>query len=180
MRNDALSVQARTLQRLLGDKGKFRESQMQLPLTTTRVERNTPDSVNDRIREQTKANVVYFSEHPHEIDERLRELDQEWDIERTLEANASTIGLIGIALGGLLSRRWLFLPAAVAGFLLQHALQGWCPPVAVFRRRGVRTMKEINHERLALKVLRGDFDDLPHGANRSDLERAQKALQIVQ
>jgi hypothetical protein len=49
------------------------------------------------------------------------------------------------------------LPVVVAGFLLQHALQGWCPPLPVLRRLGVRTADEINQERYALKALRGDF-----------------------
>jgi hypothetical protein len=40
---------------------------------------------------------------------------------------------------------------------LQHATQGWCPPVPVFRRLGIRTQTEIDHERYALKALRGDF-----------------------
>lgn len=153
---------------------------MPLPSTTTRVERNTSNAVNERIRARTERNVIYFSEHPNEIDERLRELDQEWDIERTLEANASTIGIASIALGALVSKRWLFLPFAVCGFLLQHALQGWCPPVSVFRRQGVRTMKEINDERFALKLLRGDFEGFPEANQLNGRERARKALEIVQ
>lgn len=153
---------------------------MQLPPTTTRVERNTSDSANRRIREQIEESIAYFSEHPHEIDQRLKELDQEWDIERVLEANASTLSVTGVALGALLSRRFLFLPAVVTGFLLQHALQGWCPPIAVFRRRGVRTAKEINQERYALKLLRGDFDGLPDAGESGARERARKALQMVQ
>jgi len=46
----------------------------------------------------------------------------------------------------------------VFGFFFQHATQGWCPPIPVFRRMGVRTRREINRERYALKALRGDFD----------------------
>jgi len=42
----------------------------------------------------------------------------------------------------------------VAAFLLQHAVQGWCPPLPVFRRLGVRTADEINDERVALKAVR--------------------------
>jgi hypothetical protein len=88
---------------------------------------------------------------------RLDELDREWDIERALEANAAAVSLIGLALGRLVSRRWYFLPTAVATFLLQHAVQGWCPPVGLFRRYGVRTQREIDEERYALKLMRGDF-----------------------
>jgi hypothetical protein len=48
-------------------------------------------------------------------------------------------------------RRFLALPAAVLGFLLQHAVQGWCPPVPVLRRLGFRTQTEIEDERHALE-----------------------------
>ena len=40
----------------------------------------------------------------------------------------------------------------------RHAVKGWCPPVPLFRRLGVRTCGEIERERYALKALRGDFD----------------------
>jgi len=150
-----------------------------LPSTTSRVERNTSEPVNQQIRQRAEDNVVYFAEHPHEIEQRLHELDHEWDIERTLEANAATLGLAGVTLGATLDKRWLLLPAAVTGFLLQHALQGWCPPVAIFRKRGIRTSQEINQERYALKALRGDFGDLPALGEASPHERANKALMMV-
>lgn len=131
-----------------------------LPSTETRVSRHTPDSINEWIQQEIDASLEYHAEHPDEIDVRLRELDREWDIERTLEANAAGFGFAGVALGGLVDKRWLVLPAAVTGFLMQHALQGWCPPVSVFRRRGVRTAAEIHQERMALLALRGDLDDV--------------------
>ena len=128
--------------------------------SSERVARNTPAHINNRIQEQTNLNILYYADHPQEIPQRLEELDHEWDIERTLEANAATISLVGIGLAAFVDRRALVLPAVVAGFLLQHAVQGWCPPVPVFRRRGVRTRDEINQERYALKALRGDFDEV--------------------
>ena len=54
-------------------------------------------------------------------------------------------------------KRFLVLPALLAGFLFQHAVQGWCPPLPVLRRMGVRTSAEIHAEILALRTLRGDF-----------------------
>jgi hypothetical protein len=45
-------------------------------------------------------------------------------VERTLEANAATIALIGLGLGAFVDRRFFALPGIVAGFLLQHAVQG--------------------------------------------------------
>jgi thiol-disulfide isomerase/thioredoxin len=37
--------------------------------------------------------------------------------------------LLGIGLEAFVNRRFFMLPEVVAGFLLQHAMQGWCPPV---------------------------------------------------
>jgi hypothetical protein len=85
--------------------------------------------------------------------------DKEWDIERTLEANAAALSLMGLLLG----RKWRridYLPIVVAAFLLQHAIHRWRPPVSIFRRMGVRTMQEIDRERYALKALRGDFENI--------------------
>lgn len=90
-----------------------------------------------------------------------RELDEEWDIERAIQANAATLALTGTVLSITHDRRWAFLPLAVTGFLLQHATQGWCPPVPILRSLGFRTPGEIERERYALKAIRGDFDNLP-------------------
>ena len=124
-----------------------------LPSTTDRVPRNTAPEINERIRRRTLENVQrYRNAPPGEIEARLRALDHEWDIERAIEANAASIALVGVALGAFVNPRFLLLPAAVAAFLLQHALQGWCPPVPILRRLGFRTQREIFEERLALKA----------------------------
>ena len=93
---------------------------------------------------------VVFEQGPAAVDARLRALDKEWDIERCLETGASSLTLIGTVLGATVNKKWFWLPGGVAAFLLQHALQGWCPPLPVFRRLGVRTADEINRERHAL------------------------------
>lgn len=126
--------------------------------TVQRVPDNTEDAVNERILEDTARRVLYYSKHRAEIGHRLRQLDREWDIERLLETNASALAFLGILLGSLGSRRWLRLSALVTAFLFQHAVQGWCPPMPLLRRLGVRTAREIEVERIALKALRGDFD----------------------
>src|SRR5688572_20409141 len=132
-----------------------------LPATTDRVPQATDEALNERIRKETEANIARHAGSRGDIERRLAELDREWDIERTLEANAASVSLIGIALAITVSRRFLLLPAAVAGFLLQHALQGWCPPLPLFRRLGIRTQAEIEQERHALKALRGDYAEVP-------------------
>ena len=143
--------------------------------TESRVEENTPEEINWQIRRDLKARVLYFAERPEEIDRRLDELDREWDIERLLEANAGILSLMGLTFGVIRSR-WYLLPAAAAAFLVQHAVQGWCAPVSLLRRLGIRTSREINHERYALKALRGDFDNLQVSAGLDPEERARRAI----
>jgi hypothetical protein len=100
-------------------------------------------------------------------------------MERTLEANASALALVGVGLGAFVDRRFLVLPGLVCGFLLQHALQGWCPPVPLFRHLGFRTQFEIDHERYALKALRGDFHHLGGATPGDRPAQAPQALQAA-
>jgi hypothetical protein len=134
-----------------------------------RVRKSSPSAANEAIdREMGERLRAYRSANRDEIDERLARLDREWDVERVLEANAASLVIAGTALGAALDRRWLLLPAVVGTFLLQHALQGWCPPVPLFRALGIRTRKEIEEERYALKVLRGDFSAVAGAGGDAD------------
>lgn len=148
-----------------------------IPTTTHRVPQHTPANVNEQIRRQTEENIARYAEAgPEAISRRLAELDQEWDIERTLEANAASLSLVGLTLGATVDRKWFLFPGVVAAFLLQHAVQGWCPPVPIFRRMGIRTASEIDHERYALKLLRGDFDRLKSSPSEADAHRLAEAM----
>jgi len=148
--------------------------------TATRVADHTDPHVNEKILECTKRNVaLYALAGSGAIDNRLSDLDGEWDVERVLEANAASISLVGLALGAVVDRRWFMLPAAVAAFLLQHAIQGWCPPIPLFRRLGIRTAGEIQQERHALKALRGDYrsiTELPEQQEKAILPQISKAF----
>lgn len=147
--------------------------------TAMRVPEHTAGHVNECIRRRTEENVArYATAGPEAIDRRLEELDREWDIERVLETNAATVTLIGVGLGTFGDRRFYLLPAVVGAFLLQHAVQGWCPPVPIFRRLGFRTASEIDEERYALKALRGDFRDVASGGGL-DPARIGRALHAV-
>ncbi len=125
-----------------------------VPATRDRVPLHTADEINERIKTDTMAKIEYYRKHKDQIDKRLGELDREWDTERMLEAMASSFVSLGVFLGFTRSRNWLLLPGIVGSFLLQHALQGWCPPLPVIRRLGFRTADEINQERMALQCLR--------------------------
>ena len=148
-----------------------------VPPTVQRVPRRTAEDVNRSIRRSTLERIATAARGgPNAIDARLRALDGEWDIERTLEANAAAASLLGLTLGALVHRRWFVFPAVVASFLLQHAVQGWCPPLPVFRRLGVRTAREIDEERTALKALRGDFASVPKSTASPTADQAATAL----
>lgn len=146
---------------------------------TDRVRRHSPPRANaaiDRRLEESVLDAAPLSRQA--LGRRIDALDQEWDIERWLELNAGSLALGGLGLGLAVDRRFLALPAVVLPFLIQHALQGWCPPIALFRRLGVRTRQEIDRERYALKALRGDFDDVA-AADGDARKRAEQALRAV-
>ena len=145
------------------------------PTEPDRVRANTAPELNRRIDDRIEENVRYYAGQPRErIAERIQELDNEWDIERFLEAMASSLSLTGVVLALTGDRRWLLLPTFVLSFLLLHAVQGWCPPVPVLRRLGVRTREEIARERYALKALAGDFEGVASEAGR--IERTLTAV----
>ena len=119
-----------------------------------RVRANTPPEINQAIDIEIAATVrFYASKTNYEINKKIKELDFEWDIEHYLEANAAIFTFIGTVLGFKKSRKWFILPLIISIFLFQHAVQGWCPPVSVFRRLGIRTRQEIDLEKYALKAL---------------------------
>jgi hypothetical protein len=133
-----------------------------------RVRLNTLDDVNRRIDRRIEESVRYYSARPRaEVACRINDLALEWDIERVLQLMASSLSLSGLILGMVRSRVFFLVPTAVLSFLLLHAVQGWCPPIPVLRRLGVRTREEIERERYALKALLGDFGDLSRESDRA-------------
>lgn len=129
-----------------------------LELRHDRVRQHGPEKANEEVLREMRARIAYYASRPQdEVEQRLEELDREWDIERVLQANAAVLSLVGLALGGTMSRKWLLLPGVVAGFLLQYSVSGWCPPVEVLRRMKCRTRRELDAEKFALRVQRGDF-----------------------
>lgn len=138
-----------------------------------RVRAHTPEHINVAIDEAAQRRVRRYAAVPAEIEGRLCELDAEWDIERSLEVQAAVTALAGLVLGVTRNRKWLWLTAINQVFLLQHAVQGWCPPVAIQRRLRQRTRREIEVERVALKALRGDFSGM--GAEAHPDARSREA-----
>jgi hypothetical protein len=138
---------------------KVHDDLMQATLSkeTDRVRRHTNETAIARIDAKTRRNIREHAASPDKVGRRIAELEREWDVERTLEANAATLALAGAVLGTTVNRKWFWLTGGVLGFLFQHATSGWCPPLPVLRKFGVRTQGEIDQERYALKAIRGDF-----------------------
>jgi len=121
--------------------------------SVARVPLHTDNAVNRRIREEMRARVEHYRRRPEEIGQRLKELNEEWDIERMLATMSSLVSLLGVGMAFAGRRRWLYLTLAVQTFYLQHAVEGWCPPLPVLRRLGFRTPMEIEQERCGLKAV---------------------------
>lgn len=125
------------------------------------VRLQTPERFNHRIDQAMMKRVwKYARATREEITARIKELDREWDLERVLESTAGMLALYGVFLSGTRSRKWLLMPASVLGIMVQHALTGRSVPVAWLRALGVRTRREIDAEKNAMRMLRGDFDRL--------------------
>lgn len=127
-----------------------------------RARRHTARSVLRRIDDDTLDHLMEVGQKPETASRRLEALDREWDIDRTIEAEAATMGLIGLALGAFVRPAFLAMPATVGAAVFLFGTRGIYPLLPIFRRLGIRTAREIERERYAVKALRGDFDALPN------------------
>lgn len=125
------------------------------PRHDDRVRRHTPAAVNTKIDRLTRAAIEDSATSGRDaVILRLHELDREWDVDRVLMANFAAVGLVtSLFAGRRRDGNWVYPLRAQMGFLLMHAIVGWCPPLAIWRRLGVRTAKEIALEREALTEL---------------------------
>jgi hypothetical protein len=99
---------------------------------------------------------------PEAIEGRLAELEREWTAGRATKAVIGLLIVVGFGLTALLdSPWWLVLPAIGGVFLLQYLFSRTSWLGKVFHEMGFRTGFEVDQEKMALKVLRGDFRHLP-------------------
>ena len=115
------------------------------------IRTGTPPFLNTDIDEKTRNNILWYSrEDPDVIVARMITLDKEWDIERHLQLNAALLTFAGLTLGITKNRLWYILPGIISFLMGQQAIQGWSPPMEIFRRLGIRTRKEIDMEKYSL------------------------------
>jgi hypothetical protein len=97
---------------------------------------------------------------PQAIDDRLAELDREWTAGRMTKAAMGVVIVCGLALSPL-NPWWLILPAIGGLILLSYLFERTSWLGIVFHEMGYRSGFEVDQEKMALKVLRGDFRALP-------------------
>jgi len=145
-----------------------------------RVAQSTAEKLNQKIERSIRKNIFYYAHNPEQIEPRIQELKKEWDIERALEMNASLLALAGLLFGVFSRKQWiLLLPLVVLSFLVQHAIQGWCPPVEIFRRLQIRTKEEIMREYVGLLAIKGDLDKISESKEKPPKERADSVLHAL-
>ncbi len=119
---------------------------------------------------------------PESITERLSQLDREWTTGRASKATAGLMIVAGLALTAVFDPWWLVLTAA-GGLLLLPYLFGRRSPLGyVFHQFGLRRGSEIEQEKVALKALRGDFQNLTtvhQVVNQDDISRLEGEGGIV-
>jgi len=124
-------------------------------VTTARNERCAkPDSLEQRL-------ACIADAGPQAIEDRLSELESEWSAGRVTKAVIGVLLVLGLALTALLNPWCLIMPAIGGLFLLQYVYSRCSWLGRVFQETGFRTSSEIDQEKMALKVLRGDFRSLP-------------------
>lgn len=135
---------------------------------SSRVSRNTSPDINRMIMDHTEKSLLFYAEHPDQIDDRINALKSESDVSQTLVANASLLGMFGLFMALVVRARLLILlPIVAMLFLIQNSIRGWSPPDMLLRRMGFRTKEEIQLELYGLRMLKGDFstvtamNDLP-------------------
>ena len=113
---------------------------------------------------------------PQAIEERLGELEREWTAGRATKATIGVLIVIGFGLTALSNAWWLILPAIGGVFLLQYLFSRTSWLGKMFHEMGFRTGYEVDQEKVALRVLRGDFRELPtvHAIeSREDIARLE-------
>ncbi|MDQ0427334.1 hypothetical protein QOZ98_000159 [Planomicrobium stackebrandtii] len=128
-----------------------------LPATQTKVAEAGPDHINQQIERDTEARINHFKrQNSQAIHARIDELEREWDTGKVLKAALAGIALSSSLLALTTNQKWALLSGTASAFMLQYTLQGWCPPLSLIRRKGVRTPNEIQLEIQALRNLLKD------------------------
>jgi hypothetical protein len=117
------------------------------------------DSVKDSVS-------FYGSLGQHAVSERLQALEDEPDLETVATLAMAGTGILALVFGLMGSRLWRLLAWMALPLIFAHARGRLSAPGDFLKTLGLRSRKEIQEEKYALKALRGDFRDL--GENRAE------------
>jgi hypothetical protein len=87
-------------------------------------------------------------------------------------------GVLALIFGMLGSRLWRLLAWVVLPLIFAHVRGRFAAPGDFLRTLGLRSRKEIEEEKYALKALRGDFRDLGE-SQAADMADPASALDAV-
>lgn len=136
-------------------------------LNSQEANENRQSSIDEKVKDDIRK---YAEQGREAIDQRIKELDSSWDMERTLQLNAAILVLGGILLYKN-NKKWAILSIFATAMLAQQAFAGNCGVFRFLNFFGMKSRKEIEREKFALKALRGDFDNI-----KNDIERAWEAV----
>jgi hypothetical protein len=111
------------------------------------------DSVKDSVR-------FYGSLGPQAVADRLKALEDEPELETVATLGMAGIGVLALVFGILGSRIWRLLAWAALPLIFAHARGRLSAPGEFLKTLGLRSRKEIEEEKYALKALRGDFREV--------------------
>lgn len=126
------------------------------------IRERTPAFINKEIDAQTLRHLDrYRHASAEEIEERLKMLDRQWDVESVVAMTGAVVSIGGLLLG-MRNRKLLAIPMIAQGLVLSHSLPIPDPVTPIFRAFGLWSRHEIERERHALKLLRGDYERVEH------------------
>ena len=125
----------------------------------------------------TARSVRFYATHSMDLlNQRLKQLESEVPIESVIHRNGSILTIAGLVLFLVLRRRWWIFPLTIAVLQLQFSSNNRGPLVAFLRRRGFRSEREIEAEKMSLRALRGDFSAVSE--LQDPIARARKCLEL--
>jgi hypothetical protein len=132
---------------------------------------------------KTWDNVRFYGSLGKEgLTERIGALEEEWDMEKFVTVTLAGMGIFGLVMGLIGSRVWRVLSWISMPLLFLYGQDKWRPSDGILKSLGLRSRKEIDEEKYALKALRGDFQkvDSASGAEGENLARnSSRALDAV-
>ncbi|MGC4115759.1 MAG: hypothetical protein QM765_14395 [Myxococcales bacterium] len=142
-----------------------------------RIRAHSPSGLNEEIDHCIARRIEELATRSDtEQSAYLAKLDRSWSVDRAALALTASLAA-GSCLAAVWRPGWLWLAALSCGSLLQSAVTGGGLPLMLLRRMGLRTRRELECERCALKALRGDFELVT--AARSPVAQAGNAWQAA-